>query len=463
MSTDLLSRIPLTTFDNATAGNTGWGWTDPDTGREYAIMGTNRGTAFVDITVPTAPVYLGQVRAHLNQNSSWREFKVAGNHVYIVSEATNHGMQVFDLTRLRGLTGPPVNFTPDAHYNRVGRAHNVAVNAETGFAYIVGARSVSGQSYTTCNSGLHMVDISNPATPTFAGCFSQDGYTHDVQCIVYDGPDSRYTGREICWAYNEDTVTIVDVTNKSAPVMLSQGIYPNTRYTHQGWLTEDRRYVLVNDELDTSARTRTIVMNVADLQAPTYHGDHFGRTPSSAHNLYIDGRYAYLANYRSGLSVLDLEGIDDMNLVEVAYFDTYPANDNRGADNGAWNVYPFFRSGTVVVSDINRGLFMLRVNLPGTVGADAPALPGGYELSSVYPNPFRDRAQLSLHVAETQHVRAEAFDMMGRRVATLLDGTIAAGSRQSLTLDSEGLAAGSYMIRVQGDRFKETRRVTLVR
>src|SRR5690606_9195402 len=223
-----------------------WGWTDSHTGREYALMGLANGTAFVDVTDPVHPVYLGKLPTHTTA-TVWRDVKVYADYAFIVSEADKHGMQVFDLARLRDVapTQGPVTFEADAHYGRVGQSHNVAINEDTGFAYIVGNREAEG-----CNGGLHMVNIQDPLNPTFAGCFAEDGYTHDVQCVVYDGPDAEHQGKEICFASNEDTVTIVDVTDKQSPVMLSQAIYPNHAYTHQGWLTEDHRTFIGNDELD---------------------------------------------------------------------------------------------------------------------------------------------------------------------------------------------------------------------
>ena len=97
---DLMGHISLEEMD-AEAGNDCWGWTDVMTGREYAIMGVNNGTVFVDITDPTNPIYLGKLPT-ATVDSSWRDMKVYKDHVYIVSEATNHGLQVFDLKKLRG-------------------------------------------------------------------------------------------------------------------------------------------------------------------------------------------------------------------------------------------------------------------------------------------------------------------------------------------------------------------------
>lgn len=136
-------------------------------------------------------------------------------------------MQVYDLTHLRDLqpSPTPTKLEPDAHYSEMGNTHNIVGNEETGFMYAVGTR--------TCNSGLHMIDVNDPKNPQFAGCFGQDGYVHDAQCVIYKGPDEKYQGREICFCYNENTLTIVDVEDKSSPTMLSRVPYDNAYYTHQ--------------------------------------------------------------------------------------------------------------------------------------------------------------------------------------------------------------------------------------
>jgi choice-of-anchor B domain-containing protein len=205
---DLMSRITLSQM-SASEGNDSWGWTDPQNGNEYALIGLNNGTAFIDISDPVNPIYLGKLPT-ATSNSSWRDLKVYNNHVFIVSEAANHGMQVFDLTRLRNVVNPPQTFTADARYTGFGNAHNIVINESSGFAYGVGT--------STFNGGPHFVNIQNPINPVAAGGYAMDGYSHDAQVITYNGPDSDYTGREILIGSNENEVVIVDITDKANPI-----------------------------------------------------------------------------------------------------------------------------------------------------------------------------------------------------------------------------------------------------
>ncbi len=306
--------------------------------------------------------------------SAWRDIKTYKDHAFIVSDgAGEHGMQVFDLTRLRTLkpqNGHPVTVNDDALYTEIASSHNIVINEDTGFAYSVG----SSGGGTTCGGGLHMIDIHDPLHPKFVGCFADastgragTGYSHDAECVTYKGPDKRYRGHEICIGLNENAVSIADVTDKAHPKALAHATYPNAAYTHQGWFTEDQRYFFVDDESDELRvvdgvhpvpKTRTLIWDLADLENPKLAKEHMGVEATSDHNLYIKGNLMYQANYRSGLRVLSIK--DPLNPKEIAYFDTAPYTDNVPGYNGAWSVYPFFKSGVIIVNSIEQGLFIVR-------------------------------------------------------------------------------------------------------
>ena len=335
-------------------GNDIWGWVDTLTGSEYALMGMENGTAFVDVTNPESPVFLGRLPTE-TVNSPWRDIKVYQNHAYIVADNVGaHGMQVFDLTRLRGLVAPQT-FTPDLVYSDFQEAHNIAIDEDTGFAFAVGTE--------TCGGGLHIIDIRTPNNPLFAGCHAVSPSTHDTQCVIYQGPDPDFANREVCISANISFVEIVDVTNKAAPATISTVTYPQTVIAHQGWLTEDHRFFILGDEGDEinfGVPTRTLVFDVSDLDAPQFIFAYEAATASIDHNLYVLGNRVFQANYASGLRVLEFGDLANQELMEIAYFVTYP--DNRaGGFPGAWSVYPYLPSGNIVVSDGTNGLFVLSI------------------------------------------------------------------------------------------------------
>ena len=275
-------------------------------------------------------------------------------------------MQVLDLTQLRDFDGEPILFEETTIYDNLNSVHNIVINEETGFAFAVG----SGGGGETCGGGLHMIDIQDPANPTFAGCFadpstgrSGTGYTHDAQCVIYNGPDEEHQGQEVCFGANETAISIADVTDKENPVALSTASYPDHAYVHQGWLTEDQRYFFQNDELDELTgivdRTRTIIWDVSDLDDPQFVREYYLDNPASDHNLYILGDTMYQSNYVSGLQVIDISNPEEPE--HVGYFDTHPFVENAAGFSGTWSNFPYFDD-IVLMTSSNEGLFILDAN-----------------------------------------------------------------------------------------------------
>ena len=340
-----------------------WGWSDSQTGREVAIVGRSDGTSFVDVTNPNMPVLLATLPMTPGARAAaWRDMKVYMDHAYIVADGSGqHGLQVFDLARLRDLDGsnPPV-MEPDYTYTDIASAHNIVINEETGMAYSVGGSSGG----VTCGGGLHMLDLKKDLKkPEFVGCFadpstgrSGTGYSHDAQCVTYAGPDTEHAGKEICLGSNETALSIADVTDKDDPVAISMVVYPNVAYAHQGWLSEDHEFFYMNDEGDEPQGlvegTRTLVWDVRDLDEPVLVTEFIQQTKTTDHNLYIKDNLMYQSNYGSGLRIIDIT--DRANPVEVGFLVT------TNGGGGSWSNYPYFKSGVIAVTDMGNGLFMVR-------------------------------------------------------------------------------------------------------
>lgn len=383
-----------------------WGWKDPQTNKEYALVGMTDGVSFVDVSDPNNPVVVGYLpesqlqgkemnidpelfdactigigdteRAKsLQQGSTWRDIKVYNDHAFIVKDYSSlsrqpHGMQVFDLTKLRNYEGEPITFSEDVLYSQISNAHNIVINEQTGFAYVVGVREAE----VCATSGLHIIDIRNPTNPTYAGCyedatpprrFSNSAYIHDAQCLIYEGSDSDYKSKELCFSSAERSIVITDVTDKNQPVTVGFNGETEMQYSHQGWLTEDHSYFLMNDELDESGlgrETKTYIWDIQNLEQPEFIGHYTHNTVSIDHNLYIKDNVVYQSNYSAGLQVLKIGDLSDAELIPTAFFDTKPnletSDRSRGGFSGAWSNYPFFESGIILVSDIEDGLFILK-------------------------------------------------------------------------------------------------------
>lgn len=373
----LKSWFPLNAFPNSpsgspTSGNDCWGYVSPQH-REYAIMGLNNGTAFVEVTDPSNAKLVGHISG---PNSLWRCVKTYGKYCYVGSEGGG-GIQVIDLLNIDGPGGagnpPRVNLVNTVTTGGAATTHTLFIDTASGFLYRAGGTG-------STQYGLRMYSLANPANPVYVGQWS-DVYVHEVQVVTYtSGP---YAGRQIAFccggnnAGNSNTgVYIVDVTDKSNPTLMSYTTYPGARFCHQSWLSNDQKRIYINDEKDeglTTSVTSTIVMNVENLSAPFV--EHVFNNGNSAvgHNLYIRSGRLYEANYRSGLRVFDLAQ-DPINPPEVAYFDTWPGDDGPQY-NGLWNVWPFFPSGTIIGSDINRGLFVWRLGVMPVTFAYPDGLP----------------------------------------------------------------------------------------
>ncbi|MGB2475659.1 MAG: choice-of-anchor B family protein [Flavobacteriaceae bacterium] len=357
----LVGRATLSELGSSFA-NDNWGWTDAETGKEYVLQGLANGVAFLDISSPTAIRYIGKLPT-ATVNSTWRDIKVYNNHAFIVSEAADHGLQVFDLTRLRNQVDFQ-QFTADALLTDFGSAHNIAINEDTGYAYAIGA--IANERFYF-SGGPVFIDISDPKAPEVRGGYADSSYTHDAHVVIYEGPDADYQGREILFGSNSNfgdnnKIVIVDVTNKTNPRLISTTDYSDSGFTHQGWIDPAQRYFYLGDEEDERQfgnLTRTLVFDVQDLDNPVLHYTYLGVTPAIDHNGYIKGDSFYLSNYTAGMREIDISNIANGQMEEVGYFDTYPEDDSVGY-NGVWNVYPFFASGFLAISDSNRGLFLVQ-------------------------------------------------------------------------------------------------------
>lgn len=380
---DLMALLPT---NELCAGGTGadlWGWTDRSTGREYAIQSHGSSTSFVDVTEPSSPVLLGCLPAP-SPNFLWRDVEVFGDHAYVTGDApltsTNtHGVQIFDLRQLRDIPRPvltPAVFTETARYG-TSRIHTITINPALATGYLAAS--------SACGRTLEIVDLSSPASPSSLGCLEMFHpvtgsrvTTHEAHCVLYSGPDARYHGREICFFANESALHVMDVTDKSVDpatgkitgaVQLAALVYPGLQYAHQGWLAHDQRYFILGDELDEIdnappiQNTKTYLFDMADLENPKILDPHVHATRCIDHQLFVRGPMLYQTNYTCGLRVLDARRVGEGQLQEVAYFDTAPTDD-EAVFSGAWGSYPYFKSGNVIVSDIEQGLFVLRPQLP---------------------------------------------------------------------------------------------------
>ena len=439
---DLQAHIPFTTM-GASNANDSWGWTDPQDGKEYAIVGLNNGTAFIDISDPVNPVHLGNLPTATGVATA-RDIKTYQNVAYVVSDNNGaHGMQVFDLTRLRDVGNPPVTFTMDNHYTEFNNAHNLAINEDSGFAYALRTNTFGG--------GAHFIDLQDPLNPVAAGGVSGI-FSHDAQIVTYQGPDTDYTGSEILVSYNgfDQDVTIVDVTDKNNPTIISNFGFTSSEHAHQGWFTEDQRYIIMgdeSDELNLGLNTRSIVFDASDLDNPFQDFEYFSSLGATDHNGYVLGDTYYLASYNAGMRVLDISDIQNGVMTETGYFDVFPSNNSSGF-SGAWSVYPYFESGNIIISALGSGggFFLVRENTLGASDFD--------ELSelSIYPNPASETINIAAEETGIHIKLIQLFDQTGRLLLT---------SKKTQSIDISALSPSIVLLTIETDKGIVTKKVVI--
>ena len=444
-----------------------WGWTDPQTGKEIALVGLLNGVSFVDVSDPTAPIVLGILPTEAG-SSSWRDVKVYKNHAYIVADnASYHGIQIFDLTQLRNISSF-TTFQKTAYYDKVGEVHNIAINEETGFAYAFGIGTASDSKYIC---GAHIIDINDPVNPKFSGCLKDettgrygDGYVHDGQFIIYKGPDTDYYGKEIALTCNETALGIADVTDKSNLKIISKYESSNFRYIHQGWISENHKYFYTNDEHNeirgVDAYQTTLVFDITDLDKPILANTFKSDLKTIDHNNYIIDTLLYQSNYSSGLRVLSIA--DPINPKEIAYFDTYPAGDKFDYI-GSWSNYPYFESKTIVVSSIEEGLFVLKINEGEDLSVkNDNTNPSIFELEKNYPNPFNPQTKINYSLSESGKISLVVYNSLGQIVQTLENGYKQSGS-YSIAFDGSSLPSGTYFYQLSSKGFVKTEKMSLIK
>lgn len=365
-------------------GSDTFGWVSPS-GREFVAICQSDGTAFAEISPAGKLVYLGRLPSFVNP-SIWHDVKTYKNYMVIGSEAQGHGVQLFDMTKLLTINPrSPVTFTKAdlaGFYGGlpVGRSHNIVINNDVGYGIAVGSAPRTDK----CAGGLIYLDFSDVSNPTSPGCASNDGYVHDAQCVCYRGPDRRYDGRDICYAFNEDTFTIYDASDKAgfnASRIISKTPYDGATYTHQGWLLDQswQDYIVLGDELDelegagpaADGHAISYIFDISNLEKPVNTGFYRNKAKSIDHNLYITDGLATESNYGSGLRVLDVSSIrrdsTGSSVEEVAFFDIYPEDDAAPGGGvvdfvGTWAHYPFFPSGFIFINTIERGGFVVKMS-----------------------------------------------------------------------------------------------------
>lgn len=416
-----------------------WGYVAPD-GREYALLGANNGTAFIDITDSTN---IHEVDFQPGPSSDWREMKVYSHYAYIVTDVTTGvGVQIVDLQYLPD----SVHFVKN--WSFPGGLNIHTISQEGNFIYLNGGNSPGG--------GITIVDISNPLFPVQRGSWSEK-YVHDCRVV-----ENRIFA---CNIYSNDggTISVIDVWNKDNPVTIGSWANDPNPGPHNCAITPDRKYCLVTDEINGNPRLLKIwnIQNLSNVvQVATWQPT--GITTSIVHNVEVYGKFAIAAHYTAGVRVININ--NPAAPTEEAWYDTYPSNNNF-TYNGCWGVY-MFPSGKIAASDRQTGLYVLKTTFPLITGVQGSPgeVPSEYKLSQNYPNPFNPSTKINFSIPKSSSVSLKVFDVSGKEVATVVNDRRDAGSYEvAFDAGLYGLTSGVYFYRLTTNDFSQTKRMVIVK
>lgn len=429
-----LNEHPSTTLYSAL-----WGYTAPN-GREYAILGCATGTAFVDVT---DSANIREVDFLTGPTSAWREMKTYSHYAYIVSEANNSGIQIVDLQYLPDSIHFVKKFVPAGH----STTHSISQSGP--YLYLNGANS----SFVS-NGGIAILDLTNdPETPVLRGKWTTY-YVHDCRVI-----------NDTIWTANifDGNVSVINATNKNSMTTINTFTNLPGAGPHNTALTTNRKRLFVTDEIGT-APYRLKVWNIENVSSPVFvtSWQPTGITTSIVHNIEIYGNYAVIAHYAAGVRVLNISNPDVP--VEVAWYDTYPSNNNENY-NGCWGVY-MMPSGKIIASDRQTGLYVLKTNFPMTdiTSGVNGNIPEGFALNQNYPNPFNPSTKITFELPRNSKVVLKVFDMQGKEVADVVNDRRDAG-KYEVQFDAAkyGLSSGNYVYTINTGDFVQSKKMTIVK
>jgi len=308
-------------------------WAYASGGREYAFVGEESGTMFVDVTDPASAVEIAFLPGPA---SVWREIKTWSHYAYIVSEGAGAGagLQIVDLS------GLPASISLVTTWSQSFlTAHTLWID-ENGWLYANGTKDPAG-----VPQGMRIVSLADPENPVDTGAYTTR-YVHDI----YVRNDVGYAAE-----IQDDWVTILDLSDKSAPSIVSSFANP-LGVTHNTWLSDDGKHLGVTAETPGGFLS---IYDVSTLASPFmvsgFHGPNLESPRSFIHNVRMKGNLTIASWYTEGVRVVDMS--DPTLPVEVGSYDTFPGA--SGGFHGNWDVDPYLPSGTIVASDIEGGLFLL--------------------------------------------------------------------------------------------------------
>lgn len=353
---DQAGFVPLTELSRSPFANAGrvLGWHHEASGREVAAISLGQEISFVEVTDPESPVLRGEYRRDGQNGTAFLGAAAFyGDHLYVsVLDGGEAVLDIIDMTRVLETEGASTRIQADV-FVPVPIFGGLSIVPETGHAFLIAGR-IAGLDLSADPEAPEEILSFDPGPP----------YTSRLECVLYHGPDDRFSGHEVCTApAGRRSMVLYDVTPEH-PAKLSRTFYKRYNSPWHATFSSDHRVVLLSDSHDEhnpGFNTRTFLFDVSNLTAPSYFASYDGPTKGRDLHIEVRGRYAFLANGTAGMRVLDLREVAKGRVREVGFFDVEPELSSAnwfGAHS--LDVLP---SGTVVVASLRQGLFVLKPRL----------------------------------------------------------------------------------------------------
>ncbi|MBI1287762.1 MAG: choice-of-anchor B family protein [Flavobacteriales bacterium] len=404
--------IPSTAHNNRY--NEIWGYAK--NGKEYAIIGSSKGTHIFDVTVPAESEQVVFIEGKVTGSTVvHRDFHDFDDCLYMVSDEGNASLQIADLRFLPD--SAPLVYDSGELFPR---SHNIFIDSSSARMYVCGGPLL-----------FAVFSLADPTSPTLLlNCpldvpfWGPIGYVHDT----YVRGDTAYLNA------GTNGLFVVDFHDINNPVMIgSMDVYPQSGYNHSGWLMADKPYYALADETFGKDVKIVDVSDMADLHVVDTITSGVDEN-SIPHNLIYRGDQLFISYYFDGLYMFDCS--DPTHPQLAGFYDTSTEPHVNGLYRGCWGVYPLLPSGHILASDMQTGLWVFGSNL--VAGVNEPSKDATKDLT-VYPNPVENVLHLGKNYT---NIRYRISDMAGREVMH---------GKSIGTIDVSELGTGIYVITVLAD------------
>lgn len=413
-----------------------WGWYQQSTGHEYAILGADAGTYFIDVTNPANPIQCDYVPGRRN-NCIWHEIKSYQNYCYIASDdAAPNSFIIADMSYLPDSVHIVYDDT-----TLFERCHTIYVDGD----------KLYGGSVTRRNNVYYSMAVydlsSTPDHPQLIHTLNQDYATPGTVHDMFVRNDTVFASGGYDGLY---ILKFNDGTTNTFTQMATLTNYQDHGYNHSSFLTSDAHTLIFMDEVPAGLGIKSLdVSNFGNLTMNQVFRSNTGDTP---HNPYILGNKTLVAaNYSDGIQIFDIS--NPTNCVRTGYFDTDTLSNPPSYlqdYHGCWGAYTDLPSGHLLAADMQNGLYVLDISQ----AAGIPTVSQFGNSASAYPNPFNNNFYVKLSLAQPEPVYCTVYDNAGRLVKEAQQN-LPAGNNL-FDIEAAGLQAGIYMVHVSTPSFGTT-------